>query len=222
MVYVHCHMDSCTYLLLLHYGVCGRVAESGVQVATSWHVCDSFGAWSGVCFCSSHNWQGVGSRLYALCHPGTYLLSESVKAVVVMPHNIHSSSWLCMQIMFKRWIVCRPEGWPWGEAGLPDDALPEKKKQGSRRKRSSSPVSKDTRHADDAGPGSSEVSKPAAKQAKRSGRVGAAKVVKRSARRGTIPSLESMLKVDIVLPNACSCSEGSTANIFIFMPKPEA
>lgn len=105
-----------------------------------------------------------------------------------------------MQIMLTCWLVCRPEGWPWGEAGLPDDASPEKqKKKGSRRKRSSSPVSRDISHADDAEPNSSEVSRPAAKRAKRSEGVGAAKVVKRPARRGKISSLECMFKIDGVL-----------------------
>lgn len=78
---------------------------------------------------------------------------------------------------------CRPQGWPWGEAGLPDDPSPEThKKKVSRRKRSSSPVSRDSAaHPMDGG---SEVSKPAAKRAKRGEGVGAAKVVKRPARRG--------------------------------------
>ena len=56
--------------------------------------------------------------------------------------------------------------------------------KGARRKRSSSPVSRDAAPSDD--PTSSpEDSKPAAKRAKRGGRVGAAKVVKRPARQGT-------------------------------------
>lgn len=69
------------------------------------------------------------------------------------------------------------------KAGLPDEPLPEKQKKVSHRKRSA----RDTDHSDDAGPGSSEVLKPASTPAKRSGGIGAAKVVKRPARRGTIP-----------------------------------
>lgn len=82
-------------------------------------------------------------------------------------------------------VECRPEGWPWGKAGLPDEPPPEKqKKKGFRRKRSTSPVSRDANPTDD--DGNSEVVKPATKRAKRGGGVGAAKVVKRPARRGEI------------------------------------
>ena len=82
----------------------------------------------------------------------------------------------------------RPAGWPWGEAGLVDTPSPHKhkKRKGGRRKRSSSPVSRDASHLSgtDTDTDASKVDKPAAKRAKSAAGVGHARVVKRPVRKG--------------------------------------
>lgn len=121
-------------------------------------------------------------------------------------------------------MLCRPEGWPWGEAGLPDEPSPEKqRKKGSRRKRSSSPVSRDANPTDD--DGKSEVVKPVTKRAKRGGGVGAAKVVKRPTRRGEICTQT----LSLLSYPACSYQQEIVSKHQqeivskhqLFMPKPE-
>ena len=91
--------------------------------------------------------------------------------------------------------VCRPEGWPWAEAGLPEELQPSKQKQkGGRRKRSASPVSRDASHAtaadSEAAQTDAETKTRPAKRAKRAAGVGAAKVSTRPPRRG-MKSLKS-------------------------------
>ena len=76
--------------------------------------------------------------------------------------------------------VCRPEGWPWGEAGLVDAPTPDKQKKKSRRKRSASPASQPS----DADPDADVLTQLPAKRAKRAAAVGAARVVKRPNKRG--------------------------------------
>ena len=78
--------------------------------------------------------------------------------------------------------VRRPEGWPWGEAGLVDAPTPDKQKKKSRRKRSTSPLSQPS----NAQPDAPVLTPPPAKRAKRAAAVGAARVVKRPNRKGKI------------------------------------
>lgn len=81
----------------------------------------------------------------------------------------------------------RSAGWPWGQFGVVDEPSPKRKKQAtSHHKRSTSPASRTTSRKSVAGAApDDEVSKPPAKRAKRTARVGAAKVVKRGpGRRG--------------------------------------
>ncbi len=75
--------------------------------------------------------------------------------------------------------VRRPEGWPWGEAGLVDAPTPDKQKK-SRRKRSTSPVNQPS----SADPDAAVLTQPPAKRAKRAAAVGAARVVKRPNKKG--------------------------------------
>ena len=90
--------------------------------------------------------------------------------------------------------------------------MEKQRKKGSRRKRSSSPVSRDANQADD--DGNSEVVKIVAKRAKHGRGVGAAKVVKRPTRRGKIctKTLYSLLYA------ACSYSRESVSEhqLFVF------
>ena len=78
--------------------------------------------------------------------------------------------------------VRRPEGWPWGEAGLVDAPTPDKQKKKSRPKRSTSPFSQPSNKEPDA----PALTPPPAKGAKRAAAVGAARIVKRPNRKGRI------------------------------------
>lgn len=92
-------------------------------------------------------------------------------------------------------MECRPTGWPWGQFGVVEEPTPKKRKQtASRRKRSTSPASRTTSHMSAAEAAhDEEISKPAAKRAKRTAGVGAAKVVKRVAGRRGDPMCANML-----------------------------
>ena len=87
---------------------------------------------------------------------------------------------------------CRPDGWPWAEAGLPEEPHSSKqKRKGGRRKRSASPVSGDDSHHSATGSEAvqtdAETRKPPTKRAKRAAGIGVAKVAKRPPRRGSTP-----------------------------------
>lgn len=92
----------------------------------------------------------------------------------------------------------RPEGWPWGEAGLVDAPSPDKQKKKSRRKRSTSPVSQPS----NADPDAAVLTQPPAKRAKRAAAVESARVVKRPNRKGrTLIVMWCFMK----LAHACLC-----------------
>jgi hypothetical protein len=98
--------------------------------------------------------------------------------------------------------VRRPEGWPWGEAGLVDTPTPDKQKKKSRRKRSTSPGSQPS----NTDPHAAVLTQPPAKRAKRAAAVGAARVVKRPNRKGrTLIVMWCFVK----LTHACLCLPAS-------------
>ncbi|DBA86388.1 TPA: hypothetical protein ACH3X2_005613 [Trebouxia sp. C0005] len=104
----------------------------------------------------------------------------------------------------------RPEGWPWGEAGLVDAPTPEKHKKNSRHKRSVSPVS----HLSNTEPDAAALNPSPAKRAKRAAAVGAAKIVKRPNRKGQATALGGAdpqpVPDDITTKDAAVASKGSS------------
>ena len=101
-------MDSSTHLLFVHCGNCGHAAKSA-HLADSWHVCyflklgqDSVPVLVIVAGCNV--WLRTALPTTARHKGSSGLLCEGVEPVDVMPHDIHSSSWLRMKTMLTSWI----------------------------------------------------------------------------------------------------------------------